>query len=284
VAKKTPTWVIGCGIGCGVLVLVAVVLVVGGTFWVRDTVQGFDDAVRTRADLEEQFGQPCEFTPAPDGAIPAERVEAFLSVRKALAPSRRVIAATFGKMPLSEAEAQELDEKPFLEKMGAVLSISSSAIGLASELGDLFRDRNTAMLEVRMGLGEYTYIYAMAYYALLEHFPYDGPGPSRRGDGERVMGAETQSRIRRDLVTMLENQLASLPDETPTGLRAALASEIAALEEDDHRFPWQDSLPETIRASLEPFREELEAHYEPMTNLFELARSRKSGPLSFTAD
>ena len=67
-------------------------------------------------------------------------------------------------------------------------------------------------------------------------------------------------------------------------MRAALTSEIAAMKEDDHRFPWQGNLPDTIRASLEPFREQLEAHYEPRTNPFELARSRKNGRLSFSAD
>ncbi len=111
-AKKIPGWLLGCGIGCGVLLLGAILLGVAGAFWMRGMLRGFDDAVEARARIEERFGTAGEFTPAADGSIPASRMEAFLAVREALGPPRREIAAIFAGMPLSKEAAEELDRKP----------------------------------------------------------------------------------------------------------------------------------------------------------------------------
>jgi len=67
-------------------------------------------------------------------------------------------------------------------------------------------------------------------------------------------------------------------------LREALAQEIGVLESDRSRVPWQDGLPTAVRASFEPYRHRLDELYAPMVNPFELARNRRSGKWSFTAE
>ena len=64
--KKRSTWLIGCTVGCGALVLVGVLAVTLTSYYLRDFVKGFDSAVETRQSLDEQFGDVREFTPWPD--------------------------------------------------------------------------------------------------------------------------------------------------------------------------------------------------------------------------
>jgi len=290
VTKKASGWLLGCGIGCGVLLLGAILTGVSGAFWLRGMLKGFDDAVEARTQIEERYGTTGDFTPAADGSIPVSRMEAFLAVREALGPSRRAIAAVFSEMPLSKEAAEELHRKPIFERLAAVFDISRSAMGLAGSFGDFFRARNEALLEAEMGLGEYTYIYSVAYYSLLGHSPSDGPvgarlpGDDDSGKSVKMMGPRLRSRIRGDLLHMLENQLGALPAGASGSLRASLSAEIEAMKQDSDRLPWHESLPEAIRASLEPWHGKLEESWAPATNGFELGIDRKSGKYSFTAD
>ena len=73
-------------------------------------------------------------------------------------------------------------------------------------------------------------------------------------------------------------------EEGDAAAREALANEIAAMEDDRRRLPWQDGLPATLAASLEPHRERLEATYDPVANAFELGRNRRRGRLTVTAE
>ncbi len=285
--KKTPKWLMGCGIGCGAIVILGVGFLAISALYLRGLMADFETATETRATLEERFGAEQEFIPWPDGGIPADRIEAFLRVRDATEPVRARITSTFSSLPLTAREARELDEMPFHEKMHAVWEMTKGALGLGSGFGEFFQARNTAMLEAGMGMGEYSYIYVLAYNAWLGHPMAQGPGSGLgRRAGEVNMGTEdlTISRIQRDMLAMLRNQRESLPSEATEEWRRALDSEIAALEEDEGRVPWRDGMPEATAASLSPYRERLEGTYSPMTNVFELARSRKSGPWSYTVD
>ena len=144
------------------------------------------------------------------------------------------------------------------------------------------------MADAGIGFGEYTYVYALAYYAWLGHSPSDGPETAIAEEeaefGPR-MGNAFIGRVRGDLLQMLRNQRDSLVGvEVADGWLEALDGEIAALEADARRMPWQDGLPEAIAASFEPYRERLEASYNSVTNAFELGRNRKRGRFSVTAD
>ncbi len=51
---------------------------------------------------------------------------------------------------------------------------------------------------------------------------------------------------------------------------AALTAELAAMELETLRFPWEEGLPERIRTSLEPYRDRLDLSYDPMTSIVEM--------------
>lgn len=282
--SKGMSWFFGCLIGCGGLAVLGVV-VVGGGGWLlmRDTMGGFKQAVETRDELEREFGDVDDFVPPADGAVAPERMEAFLAVREDTHAARQAIVEFFEGLPMSEAEAEELENQPLGKKLGAVFNISTSALGFGGDLGDFYKTRNEAFGRHGIGLGEYTYIYALAYYSWLGKSPDDGPGDE--DDFKADVGGGSRH-LRRHLRAMLGNQLQALEGQdaelSPTA--AALAAELEKLEEDRRRIPWEDGLPAAIAASFEPFRERLEASYVAAANPFELSRIRQQGRFSVTTE
>ncbi|HET9480893.1 MAG TPA: hypothetical protein VFP98_03985, partial [Candidatus Polarisedimenticolia bacterium] len=247
----------------------------------------------THQALDERHGAADRFTPAPDGAVAADRMEVFLAVRDATQASRARLGAAFDALPLSEQEGRDLESQSGLKKLGSVLTILGGAMGLPREMGNFFAARNEALLRSGMGMGEYTYIYALSYYGLLGRRPASEPGSdesrAESGKGGRRglrIDMPLRPRLHRELLSMLRNQLAAVtagsgPESAWTG---TLRGEIEALEKDTGRTPWSDGLPAPIAASLEPYRSRLEATWSATTEPFELARSRRRGRYSIEAD
>jgi hypothetical protein len=290
--RKRSAWITGCGIGCGVLLLIGILGVVGLTVFVGKSMRGFDEALATREQLDERFGPGDAFTPNADGAIPAERIEAFLRARERVAPLREELAEFFEMIENADEQARELEQASFWEKLSFTGSITRQAMVLPGSMGRFFGARNQALLDESMGFGEYTYIYVLTYYSWLGHSPAHGPDSVAVGvaldddEAEVPEVAELPTgrlprRAHENLVGMLRNQLAALDgaaaDALPEGFVDALAAEIEAMERDRDRLPWQNGLPEPIAASLEPFRDRLAASYDALANEFELLRNRKDG-------
>ncbi len=250
--------------------------------WLSRMSKGFDASAEASKVLDERFGKPAAFTPPGDGAIAPARVEAFLAVRDATGPARAAIVEIFSKFPTRE-EAEAFEKKPFTEKLLTGMGIARTGMSLPTTLADFFKMRDEAMLAQEMGMGEYSYIYTLAYQSWLGHSPDDGP-PFDDDEGGAPMQPGVQWRIQGDLVAMLENQAASLPPDTPQAWRDRLAAEIGAMKEDRSRTLWQDGLPDALAGSLEPYRTRIEGTYTPSTHPFELARNRKKGSFSYQTD
>jgi hypothetical protein len=299
--KTTRDWLWGCGIGCGAVVVVVIGLIVAFTLYVGRSVKGFDDAADSRQVLEERFGPDEDFVPWADGSIPQERVAAFLKVREATAPSRKGIEEFFASLPMTEEQVEDLESKGVLEVLGFAARITGDSFGLVGDMKDLLKDRNQAMLDVEMGLGEYTFIYVMAYYAFLGHSQADGPVGMDHGHSMTInipatppedvsdkagpgYGRWPERRIRKTVLETMRNQLESASAVDPDGeWPHALAAEIEAMEEDRRRPPWPEGPPAALSASLEPYRGQLEASYNPTANPFELLRVVRRG-WSITTD
>jgi len=236
--KKISSWLVGCGIGCAVLVVLCLCFLGGGIYYINRLAGGVDQAIETRAVLNERFGDPVDYVPPADGAVPAGRMETFLAVRRSLQPLCEKFDATFGAMGA-------LDEKQQVTA-GELFGALKSVMGSVPVISEFFRARNQALLDAEMGLGEYTYLYVLVYHASSE-----APSP----------GTRLSTRVRIDFLGYLQAQAeaaGSLEIPGGTTFRSDLEREIAALEEDRGRVPWQDGLPETIAASLRPFRGSLD--------------------------
>lgn len=281
-SNTTKKWLIGCGIGCGVVILIVVILVASGYFFIKNIVDEFEDTEAMTEVLTERFGRVPDFCPDPDGTIRPERIEAFLSARESFAPIRESIAKSM------ETLSQKKDVHDVeVGKPKSIFTMMRLGFGIIPQTAEFIKTRNEALLEEEMGLGEYYYIYVVAYYSWLGKNPEDGPGFQIVGSGEerdfeywdqeetKEMNRDRMlRRVNRMLLPMLHNQLGKLDEEESTDTskdwRMMLEKEIETLEQDRERLLWQDGLPEVIEASLLPYRNQFEASYNPMTNPLEM--------------
>ena len=272
-------WFLGCGIGCAIVLVILGALAAGSFFFVRDVVGEVQKTQRGMDAVTEQFGRTSEFRPDPDGAIRPERLELFLAVRGSLSETRAELERTLTLLQKEAAPDQD-------EGRGGMLGKFRAGLGVLPQLIGFYNARSDALLEHGMGLGEYTYIYVLAYYSWLGRSPADGPpfrlvGDSRevRGWDEERWGNADEFDVREDrterilrtlsrqLLPMLRNQLADLDDAGPW--REALEAEIAAMEIDSLRLPWADGVPEAVERSLDAFRDRLEQSYSEQCNALE---------------
>ncbi len=287
-SSTSKKWFVGCGIGCGLFLLVGAGVGIFGFMAVKDVVKRTDNISESYDVLVETFGSPEEFIPQLDGSIPPSRVEVFLETRRNMAPSREALSRILFVLQ------GEMDD---YESSGASkLELLKSGIGFLPALFNFMESRNVAMVEEGMGPGEYMYIYSLAYFGLLEKDEGDGPALAIKGDakGDDHNGGfqwqvgngrdeegvsrdersrEVRSKLNRLLGEVLSNQLLALQNsgaalDDPAVL--ALKEEMAAMGLEKLRLIWEEGLPLQIRSSLEPFSEELDELYDPIMNAVEI--------------
>lgn len=253
-------------IGCGVLIVLAIAL----PFVLGVMMMGpFKRAVDARLAIEEQFGPQEAYAPPASGAPSADRIEAFLDIRRGLTAQCADLTAAEDQVRKMERFDQQ-DEVDRMEVMKEVFTLTRNMMGVGPVLGNLYEVRNQSLLDAGMGLGEYTYIFAVAYHDRL----LDAP------EAEQLFGpAVTNRRIRRALRSMLENQLEVVRSNGGAeGEVSAIEAEIAAMEADQKRIPWQDGLPPAITEALSPYRTELDTLFCPAMAPLELMINERHGP------
>ena len=187
---------LGCGVGCGAIIVLGVILLVVGGLYIGNLTKGLEDSVQAGESIEERLGAEGSFTPSPEGSIPADRIDVFLEVRDALAPSRESLTRSFAGLPGREEELRRIDQLPFMEKLKNTMVFGKAALGLVSGTGEFFSVRNRALLEKGMGMGEYDYIYVLAYYSWLGKDPSDGPAVVQLGTTCSTAGSSRAPSVR----------------------------------------------------------------------------------------
>jgi len=287
-SKKSSTaskWLIGCGIGCGVVILLLAFAGVGGYFFVKNIVNGFEETEAIADALTERYGEIKDFCPDPGGAIGPERVEAFLSVRNSMEPAKEKLESSIIILSDEERESQFKEEPS-----PGVLTKIKTGFGIIPLIAEFYTRCNEALLDAEMGLGEYYFIYVVSYYSWLGKSPGDGLEYNLVDEDDEKRGVYWRRRrnedledrqddvlkqLHRQILPMLKNQLAKLTriDVSPIRdpWRETLAAEIEAMEADRLRLLWQDGLPDVLEASLKPFRARLEVTYSKVLNALEMA-------------
>jgi hypothetical protein len=151
-------------------------------------------------------------------------------------------------------QLNEADSLTGREVAETTKGLAGASAEIAPFIGEFFEQRNRSLLEAEMGLGEYSYIFLVAYRDQLldeaihdELFSEGGP-----------LAPEVQVTLR----TMLTHQLERLEADGGTGdPRQRLEHEIEAMEQDPSRLPWQDGLPAAIETALAPHRGQLDAAF-----------------------
>ena len=278
-------WLIGCGIGCGFFVLVLGGVGTVGYFGVKKFADRAERIEATFDRMDAEYGHPSEFVPEIDGSIPADRMEVFLMVRAEVRDVQQEVSGMFRTL-------DGKGESGFIAKAKAGMKFIPSLLIFIEE-------RNGFMLDHGMGVGEYQYIYSLAYYGLLDKDPSDGPGFSvvtddddeeengwqwnvNTGDDDdedirdkreqevRRFVNRVQSRVAANQLEALDANAGYLEGLDFDTWRAELAAEVAAMDRESLRLLWEEGLPIHIRDSLEPYRDRLDATYDDMTSILEM--------------
>jgi hypothetical protein len=304
--EKQAKWLTGCGIGCAAVVVIVVAVGFGIYFTVRGTVRDFQNVEKTVSKVEKEYGPARDFRPEPDGRIPAERVEAFLAVRKAAAGARDDF-----RQKIEYLESMSDQSRSRKSGFRGGMKTMRSAFGLVPAIARFYGDRANALLANRMGQGEYLYIYSLAYFSFLKKDPGDGPERfAMQGNNGVALDTEEQTENAREMQRaraagqvhrlfrdILRNALEAEPtpaaeapepeaaaetrgpkkapsavDDADKAWRQAVEKELEALDSNWNRVPWEDGLPKEIEESLEPFRADLEASYDPIMNAMEFSQ------------
>ena len=291
-ATTGQKWLIGCGIGCGAIILIIVLIIGAGAFFMKNTIQGVIDVEKTQELVEARFGHIQDFAPQPDGKIPSENIEHFLLIRENLQNEIVNLEKAFSGLQ-NQVDNIERGSESFWDVLGMV----RKGIDFLPSIMRFYSARNTAFVDYDFSPGEYTYIYVLAYYSWLDKNPGDGPELPLRGDGsnftwhtgnsndendeddeiwnedmknERMISVKRQAG--RFVLPMLKNQLKTI-QENPGAYNSRwvhiLQNEIQSMEDDRLRLPYQDGLPSVILNSLEPYRSRIEELYNEKANAFE---------------
>jgi len=293
-ASTASKWLLGCGIGCGAIILIAIIVVGVGYVLVKDTVEDFKETEISMERITEEFGEIEDYCPEVDGRIPADRIEIFLMVRDSTAAIREEMKISATTISDGIGDFEKKEKKSFRD----VLGIIKKGFSALPQLAGYYKEKNYQLLDAGMGLGEYTYIYTTTYYSYLAKPLSDGPDfplmnnnnsgryevdwDDEKSSDEEFFNDVKENRyyqilkkVRRMVIPMMVCQLDKL-EETSSTMRysstwkTALKREVAALKDDRMRLPWENGLPKVIAESLEPYRIQLEASYEPLLNPIEI--------------
>jgi hypothetical protein len=277
-AKK---WLTGCGIGCGLLLVLSLGAGTIGYIGVRKAMDRGEGIEEGFDRLRAEYGGPAEYVPGPDGSVPTGRMEVFLAARRSMAEERK----TAGDV-LRVLDGQEVDggQPNFIQK-------AKAGIQLIPAMMTFIEQRNDVLLTEGIGLGEYLYIYSLSYFNLLDKDLTDGPsftltsddedndnrgfqwnaGPQgEKGDTREDRERTIRKYLHRIQLKMARNQLQNLDARGGSAEdRERLEAEIALMEAEPLRLLWETGMPDVLRRSLEPYLDELDATYDPMINVLE---------------
>ncbi len=262
-------WLIGCGVGCGVVILLNIILFLGaGVFFARP----MNKAVSSQKKLSEVHGEPNDYVPAVDSLTP-QRIEAFLAVRRELMPSCEEfeeIAGGFAAMDELDNGGEDPSTKEVFKGLGKVMS---SIGGLVTTMSEVMELRNEALLEQDMGMGEYTWIYVLAYNSWLGFKPNTGIDSSD--------GGNFNSREQGLIADLMEAYAGALVEVGRSEEAEIWHREVEKMDWSETGVPFSGrSLPPEISGALEAYRTRLEDVYCAPMSEFDLGQIKKKG-LSF---
>lgn len=255
------------GKGCLLISLTTAFLVVSGFYFLT---AGIRDAKHIEQSLIDRFGWADDYIPPPDGSIDSQRIESFIRVREAVqadCADYQAVLISIQSLDMLETEGGESAS----ESASTGLKGLKSAFGAGPKMVEFSTNRNRALLDEAMGLGEYLYIYLTAYGKQLAKEPVS--------DFSNTEEAYLSKRARKEYRQILANQLLALEtgdlESNYPELVSDLREEIEALGDDSHTSPWPDGPAGKTRVSLSPYIDQLDKLYCPGIVKIELLQKNR---------
>lgn len=162
-SSTTRKWLVGCGLGCGGMIVLAIA---GPILFGLVLTRPMDRALDVQKELVKQYGETAAWTP-PAGPPSPERLEAFLAVRRAVVPQCAKFTEARENFARMDKMGKDSDKPAKGELMRAVAKVSGTVFGMIGDIAELHRLRDEALLAQHMGLGEYTWLYTLAFQSWL---------------------------------------------------------------------------------------------------------------------
>lgn len=286
-AKKSSKILMGCGIGCGVIILILIALGVSGYMFVKDKFKDFEAVESLNKELTAKYGSVKRFTPD-EKTISDEKIEVFLRIREAVSETAANLEEKSDTISDKITEMEEKDESSFSD----VFSLIKQGVGSFPKIAEYLKIRNQTLLDNQMGLGEYYYLYTTIYFSYMKKNPQDGPpfpitqhnndsGPvhirvnksDERRDGLRYRGVIMTTYIQDMMIPMLSRFLANGISDPE--LAEAIKKEIDLLKQESARIPWKDGLPSQWAPIFDKYKTRFEKTYYKTTNPIELGQTSK---------
>ena len=235
--------------GCLVISLTIVFIVTSGIFFLTT---GIRDAKRVEQSLIDRFGWANQYTPSPDGSISPQRIEAFIRIREALQADCVDYQAVLTSITLLE-QLETDQESSTSDAASAGLQGLKGAFSAGPSMVKFSTNRNQALLNEEMGIGEYLYIYLTGYGEQL--------AKESTSTFSNMEEAYVSERARKEFVQILSNQQLALQasglQSTYPGLDSELDTEIKALKDGSHSAPWPNGPIGKARESLVPYQSQI---------------------------
>ncbi len=250
-------------IGCGVLVaLVLLIGLVSSWLLVRSLKHQLpvDSLEKQRKELVQLYGGIDDYVPPLDGRLRAERLESYLRVRENLPDDGTAFLHALEHLADQE---RRLDEAKGLEKLKIGLKMAKGGMGVARVAASFLAARDSLLLVEEMGPGEYLFLTTVTAICDLQWNP-PRCRQAQPDSLEMVKLSEARSELRKGFIHQLENARRALRalDELDVAQQEWLAALDDALDHGpigDDRIPFEDGLPQAMRASIEPWRARIEA-------------------------
>ncbi|MCP4571648.1 MAG: hypothetical protein GY838_04795 [bacterium] len=266
-------WLVGCGVGCAVTALLGIIITVGGGLLMS---RPLNRAASTQEELTERYGDRSAYRPPLEG-LDRHQLKRFIAVRRDLQPlcvDFREIGDRFRAMDEMDSGNDDPGAGEVIKAVGGVMG---AAFGMAGKLGTFSETRNKALLAQEMSLGEYAWIYVLAYNSWLAHPPNES-----FEEGETGLYSRAE---RRTLHTLLDQHADDLAEAGRLAESRLWRGEAELVMERSAGAPFTtEGLPLEIRAELEAFRHKLEDLYCPDTASFEWSQVKKKGGFGFEAN
>ena len=273
-AGNAKKWLVGCGLGCAGAIVLSVVVPLGfGLFLSRP----LDDAVKSQKALAAACGDREAWVPPAAPPAPG-RLDDFLAVRAAvmpLCPRFQAVAADVQRM---EALDRREGKPPAGEVLKDVARVGNSLMGMVVDIGRLNDARNEALLARRMGLGEYTWLYVLAYHAWLGNPVVDTTEGRRNRHDEGRAGRERLDDLRDTVVGLMRRHADALAAAGRAADAAAWRDEADRQERTGDVAPFaKGGLPPEWAAAFEARGEALRASWCAPMSPYDLGQVSKSG-------
>lgn len=277
----------GCGIGCGVVVIIAIVVGIIGYNFISDKVEHIEKFEKTVKKLENKYEDYDSYYPSGNLLLEENTMVTFLEIRDSLklkSPYFIKSMQTISKAIKEKEDSGEDDE----ESVSSVLGMISTGFSAIPEIEEFFIYRDHLLDKFNMPIGEYFYYFVMSYY--VEQGVDLGDGPNfpvpgnshgqdfsfdgrQQNDHEKFIREVKESRA--DDISIRTNKFMlkifnNILENSDNNNKTIIENEVDLLRKDKYRIPFDGKKPDFITQFFERYKPQLSENYIDLLNPLEL--------------